>query len=258
MKSKREEQKSIFTAAAAITEMEAINRAAQYKRLLDCPIPREELFANLGLFLNRQLLSRIIFLDYLYKKIVNVHGVIAEFGVRWGQNLSLFSSFRGMYEPYNYSRKIIGFDTFEGFPNVTEKDGNHNVISEGAYGVTPGYKNYLEEVMKYHESESPLNHIKKFEIVKGDACKTLQQYLEEHPETIFSLVYFDFDIYEPTKKCLELIKPFLTKGSVLGFDELNDHTFPGETLAFKEVFGLDRFEIKRTPLNPMASYVVIK
>ena len=51
----------------------------------------------------------------LYQKILNVHGVVIEFGTRWGQNLALFESFRGMYEPYNHFRKIIGFDTFEGF-----------------------------------------------------------------------------------------------------------------------------------------------
>jgi len=31
--------------------------------------------------------------------------------------------------------------------------------------------------------------------------------------------------------------------AVLGFDQLNDGNFPGETIALKEVFGLDKFEI---------------
>ena len=30
-----------------------------------------------------------------------------EFGVRWGQNLALFESFRGIYEPYNYSVELL-------------------------------------------------------------------------------------------------------------------------------------------------------
>ena len=38
-----------------------------------------------------------------------------EFGVRWGQNLITLNNLRGIYEPFNHSRKIIGFDTFEGF-----------------------------------------------------------------------------------------------------------------------------------------------
>lgn len=73
-----------------------------------------------------------------------------EFGVRWGQNLALFESFRGIYEPYNYNRKIVGFD------------------------------------------------------------------------------------------------------------ELNYNKFPGETIALSEVLGLDKYSIKRSPISPLQSYVVVE
>ncbi len=181
-----------------------------------------------------------------------------EFGVRWGQNLALFESFRGMYEPYNYSRKIVGFDTFSGFPSVHSKDGNSEIASEGAYSVTENYDEYLDKILEYHELESPISHIKKYELVKGDAIVTTEKYLKDNPETIIALAYFDFDIYEPTKKCLEMIKGHLTKGSIIGFDELNLRHFPGETLALKEVFGLSNYKIIRSPLNPFPSYIVFE
>jgi len=222
-----------------------------------CPIPPTEILTNLGIFLNRQALSRMLFMNLLYQKIIDVHGIIIEFGVRWGQNLALFESFRGMYEPFNYYRKIVGFDTFAGFPATDAKDGNHAIATTGAYAVTDKYEEYLEQILDYHEQESPLSHIKKYELVKGDASIEVNKYLERNPETIVALAYFDFDIYQPTKKCLEAIKDRLTKGSVIGFDELNCHEFPGETTAFKEVFGLDRFRINRSPLCPTTSYVVI-
>lgn len=222
-----------------------------------CPIPRNELLGNLGLFLNRQTLSRILFMHDLYQRIIPVHGIVVEFGVRWGQNLALFSSFRGMYEPYNYNRKIVGFDTFAGFPSVSEHDGNDAIASVGAYDVTRDYEAYLDSVLAYHETESPLSHLKKYELVRGDATRTLEKYLQDHPETIIALAYFDFDLYEPTRKCLELIRPHLTKGSVLGFDELNWPAFPGETKAVQEIFGLDRYAIRRSPLNPSPSFLVI-
>ena len=173
-----------------------------------------------------------------------------EFGVRWGQNLALFESFRGTYEPYNHSRKIVGFDTFSGFPSVHSKDGDADIVSEGALSVTKDYEKYLETVLDYHEKESPLSHIKKYQLVKGDATSTIVQYLSDNPETIIALAYFDLDLYEPTKKCLEKIKGHLTKGSIVGFDELNLHEFPGETLAFKEIFGLSNYRIIRSPLTP--------
>lgn len=219
------------------------------------PIPDNELLNNLGLYINRQTLSIILYMHRLYRKIINVHGEIIEFGTRWGQNLALFESFRGIYEPYNYNRKIIGFDTFTGFPEVHSKDGNN--VSKSGYSVSDDYESYLNKRLNYHKSESPLNHIQKYEIVKGDATKTIYDYLDKHPETIVALAYFDFDIYLPTKECLEAIKDRLTKGSILAFDELSCSNFPGETLAFKEVFELDRFAIKRSPLTPLCSYVVI-
>jgi len=40
--------------------------------------------------------------------------------------------------------------------------------------------------------------------------------------------------------------PHLTKGSIVGFDELNVRAYPGETLALKEVLGLDRYKIRRS------------
>jgi hypothetical protein len=240
------------------TDKELSSRQRFYELSKQCPIPEDELLSNLGLFVNRHALSRYLYLNDLYKMILNVHGVIIEFGTRWGQNLALFTNFRGIYEPFNHNRKIIGFDTFAGFPSVHEKDGSAAVAKAGAYSVTEGYRAYLEQVLNYHESECPIPNLQKYELVQGDACMEITRYLECHPETIVALAYFDFDLYEPTKVCLEAIKDRLTKGSIVAFDELNYHTWPGETLALKEALGLGRYAIKRTPHNPEPSYIVIE
>ncbi len=243
----------IFTGSTA-KEMDA--RANFFELYKQNPIPENEILQNLGLFLQRQHLSRILMLNDMYKKIVNVHGIVCEFGVRWGNSLALYESFRGMYEPYNYNRKIVGFDTFEGFPSVHEKDGNSSIMKKGAYSTTKGYENYLEQILSHHESESPISHKKKFELVKGDATVTIKKYLKDHPETVIAFAYFDFDIYEPTKVCLEAIKPHLTKGAIIGFDELNFPDFPGETRAFDEVFGINKYTLHRDVNNPLPSYIV--
>jgi hypothetical protein len=224
----------------------------------NCPIPEGELFFNLGLFLNRQSLSRIIFMHQLYQKILSVHGVVMEFGSRWGQNLALFSSFRGMYEPYNYSRKIIGFDTFEGFPSVTDKDRRSDHVDTGGYSVTPGYETYLRAVLDYHEQESPIGHMKKYELVKGDASTKLREYLDGHRETVIAFAYFDFDIYEPTKECLRIICDYLTRGAVVAFDEVNHPLFPGETIALQEAVGISNCRLMRSPLNPTIAYFLVE
>jgi hypothetical protein len=222
-----------------------------------CPISDEELINHIGLFIKRQNMSRIIFFYELYKRIVNVHGSIMGFGVRWGQDMALLSTFRGMLEPFNYNRKIVGFDTFGGFPTVSAKD-KRGFAAVGDMKVADRYEAYLEKLLQAHEDTSPLAHIRKFDLVKGDATKTFKSYLDKHPETIIALAYFDFDIYEPTKVCLELCRDHLTKGSIIAFDELNHPDWPGETLALKEVFGVKGLRIERFPFMPTASYAVIE
>jgi hypothetical protein len=235
---------------------EEINSKNEFLQLFkDTPIPDELILDCLGLFIRRQHLSRILFMNDLYKKVLDLQGIIYEFGVFFGQNLALFESFRGMYEPYNYNRKIVGFDTFEGFASVSKKDGNAEIVKEGSLAVTKDYDEYLTKILQYHETLSPISHIKKFELVKGDATITIKKYLKDNPETIIAFAYFDFDLYEPTKVCLEAILPHLTKGAIIGFDELNYHPFPGETRAFDEVLGINKYRIYRDRNDSLPSYI---
>jgi len=226
-----------------------------------CPIPDVDLLSNLGLFISSKNLSRILFMDFLYQKIVDLPGVVMEFGTRWGQNLALFASLRGIYEPFNRHRKIIGFDTFTGFPpkSITGKDNTASaIIKEGELATSKNYVDYLDTVLAFNEQDNPLNHIKKYELRPGDAVVEIEKYLKDFPETIISLAYFDFDIYEPTKKCLEMIRPRLVKGSVLGFDELNDRDSPGETLALMEVFEMNKISLRRWRYVSRTAYFVVE
>jgi hypothetical protein len=231
------------------------DRRQQFLELFrNWPVPDNEFFLNLGMFLAPQTLGRILFMDHLYRQILPVQGVIMEFGCRWGQNLSLLTALRGIYEPFNRLRKIVGFDTFEGFPTVAPQDTG---LTPGMYSTVPGYANYLAEVLKFQEQESPLAHVKKHEIVQGDASVTVREYLERNPHTVISMAYFDLDIYQPTRDCLLAIRSHLTQGSIIGFDELNDGVCPGETVAVKEILGLSRFAIRRFAPSARTSYLVV-
>lgn len=238
-------------------EDEIRNKFVQHFR--SCPIPNSEIMQNLGLFLSSKNLARILFMDHVYQQIIDVHGVIMEFGTRWGQNIALFSSLRGIYEPFNRMRKIIGFDTFDGFPQLSDHDSkNHPLIRVGGFATTDGYVDYLDGVMSYHEQDNPMSHIKKFELCKGDAIVKTSEYLSRFPETIIALAYFDFDIYDPTKECLQMICPHLVKGSILAFDELSDPDSPGETLALNEVFSLNSIKLRRYRYASRVSYFIIE
>lgn len=221
------------------------------------PLPDDEILANLGLFLTSKNLGRILFFYEIYKKIIHTHGVIIEFGVRWGQTLSLMTALRSIFEPFNRHRKIIGFDTFEGFKGLSDKDGIRSHANEGDFSVAAEYQKFLEGVLNLQEGLNPLAHLKKYEIIQGDAAETVPEYFRQHPETMISLAIFDFDIYHPTKIALEVAKKHLFKGSVLVFDELCDDVFPGETIAVQEVLGLNQLAFKRFPMASRVCYAQV-
>ena len=49
---------------------------------------------------------------------------------------SLVFLLRGIYEPFNRHRKIIGFDTFTGFPSINIKDGKSDLMKKGQLSLT--------------------------------------------------------------------------------------------------------------------------
>lgn len=221
--------------------------------------PRERLH-NSPLFLPPHVLRRIVFLEQLYRLILPVPGVVMQFGVRYGRDLAVLESLRTLHEPLNPSRKILGFDTFHGFPSIDPKDGDFDLATVGALGTAENYPEFLTRVLEAREQLSPFEHVRKFDVLVGDAPMTLAAYLEENPQTIVALAYFDLDLYEPTRRCLEMVRPYLTRGSVLAFDELNCTEWPGETLAVREVLGLGTYALRRFPtINPgLPSFLVIE
>lgn len=206
------------------------------------------------LFLKRQSLSRLIYYYELYKLIVDVPGVICEFGVQWGSTMSTLMNLRGMFEPYNHSRHIFGFDTFEGFATVREQDGGYSSV--GDYATEQGFEAALEQILALQESFSPLPHIRKFQLVKGDASQTIGDWLEQNRHAVISMAIFDMDVYQPTRDVLEAILPRLTKGSLLVFDELSAPNWPGETIALQEVLGLSNLRLRRHPHQSYCAYAV--
>ncbi len=242
-----------MTTQASSNEVEDYRALAGLLR--SSPIPPSEILANLSLYLTRSSLSQILFMSHLYSKILDVHGAVMEFGNRWGRNLALFSTLRNVFEPHNYSRRIVGFDTFEGFPTVAPEDGNEAAIKVGALSVAPDYQDYLNELLAIHQRLSPRPQLRRFETVKGDVEKTVPVYLDAHPETIVALAYFDMDLYRPTKATLAAILPYLAKGSVVGFDELGLPDFPGETRAVREVLDLTQHALVRSPYSNHQSYI---
>ncbi len=240
------------------SEQQLAHRELLYQLFRDCPIPDDQLLICLGLFMRSSALTKILFVNEVYQQILSQPGIIVEFGTWWGQNLVLFENFRAIYEPFNQSRRVIGFDTFTGYPAVSAKDRPSETIKVGGYKVAENYKGYLETLIDYHEKNNVLAAIKKHELVEGDVTKTAPAYFAENDDVVIALAYFDMALYEPTKAALEAIRPHLISGSVIMLDEFNNHEYPGETRAFKEVFKGVRFRAKKSQFMTDRTIIVIE
>lgn len=229
------------------------------------PIPDEQLLINPALYIRSSVLAKILYINELYEQIINIPGSIVELGCWWGQNLILFENLRAIYEPYNHTRKIIGFDTFEGHLAPSNQDITHTNQEDELYHQARSYYQlntsdfeHITQLLNNHECNNVTGHIKKHTIVKGDATQTLPNYLKTYPSTIIALAYFDMALYTPTKSCLEALLPHLVKGSIIVLDELNSQETPGETIALREIFSLSKYKIKRSKYLPDRSYLTIE
>ncbi len=207
-------------------------------------------------FSTKRSIARFIVKHDLFKKILTVNGSIIECGVFNGAGIFTWANLSEIYEPVNHTRKIIGFDTFEGFPSVNLKDNTSKFKSNKGDLCGDSFNSLKESIIK-HDYERNLNHINKIELVKGDFLKTGKNYITENPHLLISLLYLDFDLYEPTLEALKIFLPRMCKGSLIVFDELNCINFPGETQAYLEYIQKNNLKLCRSNIDPWISWVKI-
>ena len=194
----------------------------------------------------------------VFKKVLPIQGCVVECGVLYGNGLFTFAKFSSIMDPVNHTRKIIGFDTFEGFPSVHEIDTKGSSPLAKVGGMKGSPQQEIQKAVELYDLNRPLSHIPKVELVAGDICKTAKSYVDSHPHLVVALLYLDLDLYAPTKAALEAFLPRMPKGGVIVFDELNAEKFPGETQAVHEVMGLNKCKIERFPWDSYFSYMVVE
>ena len=94
--------------------------------------------------LQEEPLTRFLAHNELFKLQLEVQGNIVECGVHHGGGLMTWAKLSSIYEPINYHRKIIGFDTFSGFPDVHKFDKGNIHAKVGSFDETANYDVYKE------------------------------------------------------------------------------------------------------------------
>jgi hypothetical protein len=196
----------------------------------------EDMLRNWPAYIMRRDLPRFLSHYELFKQVVDLPGCIVELGVYRGASFFTWSILMESFCPYDRSRKVFGFDSFEGLQDFTHRDGKLDTAVQKSIG---GYKATAEEVRNLvgmHNSDNMIPGTKRCQLVVGRLEHSIPSFLEQNPGLKIALLHFDVDLYEPTKIGLEMLYPLVLKGGVVCFDEYGLVPWQGETQAADEYF----------------------
>jgi methyltransferase family protein len=218
------------------------------------PAAWEAKIENFPKYVRRQNLTRFLALYEIFKLVVPIKGSVVECGVHQGFGLMTWAKLSAILEPVNLTRRIYGFDTFSGFPEVAAKDRSAASEHVRIGDLYADSHDELLELAAVNDSTRFLGHVPKVHLIRGDATQTIPQFIEQKPHVLVSLLYLDFDLYQPTKVALEHFLPRMPKGAIVAFDELDNPLWPGETLAMLEVLDRYKLQIERLPFDPYIGF----
>jgi hypothetical protein len=221
------------------------------------PSSWEAKLENFPKYVRRQNLTRFIALYEIFKLALPVKGSVIECGVNHGFGLMTWAKLSAILEPVNLTRRIYGFDTFQGFPSLSDKDRSVASSHVKVGDLFVDSHDELLELSAINDSTRFLGHVAKVKLIKGDATKTIPEFLVNHPHVLVSLLFMDFDLYEPTRVALESFLPRMPKGAIVAFDELDNPLWPGETQAMLEVLDKYKLRLQRLPFDPYIAYAEI-
>jgi Macrocin-O-methyltransferase (TylF) len=240
------------------SEKEQSYAARMDRCIAESPFSNLERLQSFSLYTPRQDVTNFLVRYEIFKRVLQVQGSIVECGVLRGAGLMAWAQFSAIFEPTNHQRRVVGFDTFSGFPRLSKQDR----ASESAHARTGGLAvdsyNHLQECIELFDMNRFVGHVPKVELVRGDATKTIPRYLEETPQLIVSLLYLDFDLYEPTLAALKHFVPRMPRGAVIAFDELNLKDWSGESIAVLETLKLREYRIERFSFGSIVSFAQIE
>jgi hypothetical protein len=225
----------------------------------------DEWIPYIMMFSNRLWFTKMIQQYEIWKLSQDVPGHVVELGVHFGESFLHFAKFVEMFNMGERETRIIGFDTFSGFPSISSKDksqknqidnGPLRVKKGGFYSGDPAY-NRLLELIDVFESDHFVPRKKRLELVKGDVLKTIPKFVKNNPGLRISLLHLDLDLYEPTLCALEYLYPLVSPGGVVILDEYGQEKYPGESQAFDEYFKKSRPKLQKSRLvsNPSGWFV---
>lgn len=202
-----------------------------------------------GFYLTSQLsrMSKLLAHYELYKKIIQLPGAIVECGIFKGASFLQFASFRNLLEN-EISRKLIGFDIFDDFPE-TEYQDDKKYLDDFIKGA--GSKSITVEELEFVLASKKIGN---YSLVKGDINQTVPEFVKNNPHLKISLLHIDTDVYEPAVTILNNMYDLIVRGGIIVLDDYA--TFPGETKAVDEFFADKNITIQKFPFSHIPAYII--
>lgn len=166
----------------------------------------------------------------LYKRVVEFPGDVVECGVFKGAGLLYLARLCRIFNP-TMNRRIIGFDTFGGYPSGPE--GAAETEAARRFSEAAGYD--LPSMDALIATAEALGLSDRIELVPGEARSSVEAYVRDNPGFRIALLNLDFDTYEATLTALEHLYPLVVPGGVVIVDEYGERGW-GESDAVDEYF----------------------
>lgn len=223
------------------------------------PIPDDQLLNSLELYNRSSLTARLLHYNELYNLLLSSNGLILVYGYGYGNAIISFLSLRAILEPYNYSRKILGFESFKNSPELVYYYENEEFFTSDKYGYfsqTKKYVDFLKQVIKFHEDENIFSNIPKVDVYFDDPVRESKEILKSCKDLKVALVYFDRIFVENLSELFDAIKPYIDKDTIICPSTLNSYLPTGELDACREVFGRN-LEITKSKFIPDKAYIKV-
>ena len=184
----------------------------------------------------------------LYKLITNLPGDVVECGVFKAATFLQWATFRGMLEN-EFSRRIVGFDTFDRFPDATYPD---DIRFRERFVNVAGEQSISREGLLAVCQHKRIDNV---ELVKGDITTTVPRYAEENPHFKIGLLHVDTDLYEPSRTVIQHFYPRVVRGGIVVFDDFG--SVPGGTKAIDEFLTEHDVQLRKCSFSHwIPSYIV--
>ncbi|MDY0279152.1 MAG: hypothetical protein RBR35_01165 [Salinivirgaceae bacterium] len=223
------------------------------------PIPDDQLLNNLGLYSRSSLTARLLHYYELYDLLLSSTGIILIYGFGYGNAIISFLSLRAILEPYNYSRKIIGFESLKNsseLPYYSKNGDNFTSDKYEYFSQSRDYIDFLKQIIDFHEDENIMSHIPKVEVYYNDPVQDSKTTLKACKDLKISLVYFDRVFVENIVDVLHELKPYVDNDTVICPSTINSYIPTGELDACREVLGKN-LQITKSKFIPDKAYIKI-